>query len=73
MSISTIEVVLGRIESAEPHSPIAVFKAPDNKLRAVFYTEKTKEEMRTMASEFIGLFDSTMDVKAVYKELSEAL
>ena len=60
MSVSTIDIIMGRISAARKSSPIAVFAAPDGSepglLEAVFGA--TTEAQRRMKTDpgFIGMF-----------------
>lgn len=78
MSVSTINVIVGRIESATPESPIAVFRHPLGKegtLEAVFGdTVKTRHRVaRQNDPLFVGLFHRDMAPRAVAATLRKAV
>lgn len=72
MSISTVEIIMGRIESATENSPIAVFKLEEKcgKLNAVFGdTVITQQQIKSGHKDLIGVFHKGMDLIAVKRQL----
>lgn len=63
MSISQINVILRRIEDAEPESPIAVFRATEEDCACVVFasTVITRAMIRMGDPDLIGVFDKTSD------------
>ena len=74
MSISTVSTILGRIEVAEPDSPIAVFYDPTGRLDAMFAnTIETQKAIESRFPPLVGIYDNSMDLKSVRGELLEIL
>ena len=73
MSIATIEIVMKRIEGAEPNSPIAVFRhEAEDKLNAVFAsTVKARGMISAHHPDLIGVYHGGMDLKKIKRDLSE--
>lgn len=75
MSISTVEIIMGRIESATDKSPIAVFRLAKKcgKLKAVFgATAITQQQINSGHKDLIGVFHKSMDLSAVKRQLQAA-
>lgn len=75
MSICSVEVIRNRVESAEMHSPMCVFKEyVDGKilLNAVFYTEETKKRIEMGDSRYIGSYTRVSDLKGMERKLKRA-
>lgn len=73
--MSTVEIIMGRIEMATEESPIAVFRPPVKcgRLNAVFgATVITKQQIAEGGSNLIGLFHKRMDLVNVKRQLSAA-
>ncbi len=71
MSISTVDLILKRIEGAAEDSPIAVFKARGwpGRLNAVFgETIRTRTES-VINPDFVGMFHGGMDMNEVRYKL----
>jgi len=76
MSISSINVIMRRIDVATIKSPIAVFTIPEEriKLNAVFgATKVTKDAVIKNNDTFVGMYNRTMDTTLIRKELRKAL
>jgi len=73
MAITQLSALMGRINAASPHSPIAVFTTDNGRgLRSVFgATIETGREVNSQ--EFIGMFHSQMDAAKVRNRLHSAL
>lgn len=76
MSICNIQVAMSRIESAEPRSPIAVFrtKGEDGQVNAMFAsTVMTQRMLNTSAGKenLIGVFDKTMPKSIVRQQIKD--
>lgn len=75
MSNSSLQVVMGRIKCAIPDSKIAVFRTNrPGQLDAVFEsTVLTKKMIATKHIALIGVYDGTMDLQSVEKELANCI
>lgn len=77
MSLSGVSVIMGRIETAEKTSQIAVFRSPGSPkgtLDAVFAnTVRTKNRVVNDDSLLIGVFDKRMDRSEVRTKLNNAV
>lgn len=76
MSISTVEIIIGRIDSASEKSPIAVFKLPNpdgEKLEAVFgATTATMQRIKSGDKLFLGNYHNGMDREQTKANLKNA-
>ena len=73
MNISSTTVIMGRIRVATPESAIAVFKAKNGKLEAVFAnTLETIAKINDGSAGFIGIFHKEMDLVGVKTKLVNA-
>lgn len=74
MSVSSINVIMGRIASATEASPIAVFGLPEKcgKLDAVFGATAISQRNAKTSPHFIGMFHNKMKRDEVMKRLLEA-
>lgn len=77
MSVSTVDIIMGRIVSARKDSPIAVFKVMDGDkkgcLDAVFAaTVNTQKLINNNHPGLVGVFDQTMDRDDVESKLLSA-
>ena len=71
MSISTPDIIMGRIRVATKQSPIAVFEHPEpGLLRAVFGA--TDETRREGDKHLIGIYHNRMSPAKIKKELIKA-
>lgn len=63
MTISTIEIIKSRIQSASPESPIVIFRTPKGNglLNAVFLTVHTQQEIKSHNRYYVGSFHDGMD------------
>lgn len=64
MAEMTIDGAVARIQSAPPHSPIAVFRgSKPNYLTCVFaHTVETRRAIKKNANDYIGTFDERINV-----------
>lgn len=70
MCITGVSIAMDRIKSAEPHSQIGVFKAPDaGMIETVFAATVNFPQRKKSDSDYIGVFDNTMDSYLVRKIL----
>ena len=70
MSISSVEIIMGRIRSATRESPIAVFRVA-NGLNAVFANTVLCQQQLT-SQNLIGVYDATLDLRKVQRRLYAA-
>lgn len=71
MTISSVDVIMGRIHTAMYDSPIAVFKSK-GKLDAVFAaTAKTQNRIKSGDVNLIGVYNGTMKQKDIRDTLLE--
>ncbi len=74
MSIMKLPLILDRIKTAPPSSPIVVFRcATPEHLNAVFDTWTTKVDRIEKAKDYVGTFHSENDPKTVRKWLEDEL
>lgn len=75
MSISTVSIIMGRVEVATPWSAIAVFDVgSDEMANAVFAaTAKTKQLIDVRPPDLIGVFDKTMSASVVRNAIQKRL
>ena len=76
MTVSTNEVILGRIKEAGVSSPIAVFKIKSDygtDLDAVFAnTVVTQRKIKSGDKSLVGIYDNSMDKSKIRRDLTEA-
>ena len=75
MSVSTIDVIIGRIQSATSESAIAVFSCDKaNCLNAVFANTVASRKLISngLNLDLVGVFDKTMDFVDVKHRLFQA-
>lgn len=75
MSIATVSVIMGRIKSAEPESPLAVFIPPPGfpgSLDAIFASTVHGRKRVFQGVSLVGVFDNTMDPDNIKKKLKMA-
>lgn len=76
MSISTMQVILGRIKSAQPESPIAVFTCSGTKTQGLLdaYFASTVATQRLLTSpHLVGVYDCQDAPCRVRGELEAAI
>ena len=74
MSISLVDIIMGRIYTAHEDSPISVFSLPEKNgyLNAVFGATVTSRYQAKTDPRFVGTFDRSMDMKEVKRLLLDA-
>ena len=74
MTIMRLSLIMDRIKSAPPSSPIVVFRcATADHLDAVFDTWTTRVVREQRPRDYIGTYHSDMAIAAVRKELEDEL
>lgn len=74
MSISTVNVIMGRVSVATPDSPIAVFIEPSGDLNACFgATIRTKKQIADKHPGLVGVFHNEMKPTVVKSKILNAI